>query len=76
MKQADGGGTCKETVKVTPLTEGEWLVKVTTQYAGSSGTLTKAPRSFELPRPVTIGAVTDGGSTGDDDEDDGNHQLG
>ena len=58
------------------VTEGEWLVKVTTQYAGSSGTLTKAPRSFELPRPVTIGAVTDGGSTGDDDEDDGNHQLG
>lgn len=58
------------------ITEGEWLVKVTTQYAGSSGTLTKAPRSFELPRPVTIGAVTGGGSTGDDDEDDGNHQLG
>ena len=58
------------------VTEGEWLVKVTTQYAGSSGTLTKAPRSFELPRPVTIGAVTGGGSTGDDDEDDGNHQLG
>ena len=27
VKQADGGGTCKETVKVTPLTSGEWLVQ-------------------------------------------------
>lgn len=59
------------------ITEGEWLVKVTTQYAGSSGTLTKAPRSFELPRPVTVGAtISGGGSTGGGNEDDGDHQLG
>ena len=57
--------------------EGQWLVKVTTQYAGSSGTLTKEPRSFELPRPVTVGATTTGGSTGgNDDDEDGNQQMG
>lgn len=47
------------------LTEGEWTVKVTTQYASGSKA-TKEPRSFVLARPVVIGEVTEGGggSTG------------
>lgn len=43
------------------VTEGAWLVKVTTQYAGSSGTLTKEPRTFELERPVYVGQTSQGG---------------
>lgn len=58
------------------VTEGEWTVEVTTQYSGSNR-LTKNPRSFTLERPILIGSLPDdGGGTGSDDEDDGDHQLG
>lgn len=45
--------------------DGEWMVKITTQYT-SGNKLTKEPRTFVLPRPVSIGAVTpgDGGQGG------------
>lgn len=57
------------------VTEGEWTVSVTTQYAGSYQT--KEPRTFTLPRPITIGEVPEGGGGsqggqgggGDDGED-------
>ena len=45
------------------VTEGEWKVKVTTQYMGSGKNFTKEPRSFELKRPVVVGTPTGGGST-------------
>lgn len=49
------------------ITEGEWMVKVTTQYAGG-GYDTKAPRTFELKRPVYVGIrPDDGGNTPGDD---------
>lgn len=57
------------------VTEGAWLVKVTTQYAGSSGTLTKEPRSFELSSPVYVGTAPDGGG-GDDGDGDGGGSMG
>lgn len=41
------------------ITDGEWKVKVTTQYT-SSNRLSKSPRSFELERPVTIGSLPGG----------------
>lgn len=49
------------------ITEGEWLVKVTTQYS-TNKYLTKEPRSFELSHPVYIGVPpeTGGGDGGDD----------
>lgn len=46
------------------ITEGEWMVKVTTQYAGGSY-LTKEPRTFGLKRPIYIGAAPGGGGDGD-----------
>lgn len=39
------------------ITDGDWQVKVTTQYSKGK-ILTKAPRTFELARPITVG---DGG---------------
>lgn len=46
------------------VSDGDWMVKITTQYT-SGNKLTKEPRTFVLPRPVSIGAVTpDGGSQG------------
>ena len=53
------------------ITEGQWMVKVTTQYAGSSHQ-TKEPRTFELKRPIYIGIVPDGGGTGGDGDDNEN----
>lgn len=44
------------------VTEGEWKVKVTTQYMGSGKKFTKEPRSFELKRPVVVGTPTGGDS--------------
>lgn len=46
------------------VTDGEWTVKITTQYT-SGNKLTKEPRSFVLPRPVTIGAAASGGGGGE-----------
>lgn len=43
------------------VTDGEWMVKVTTQYMSGGGSQTKHPRSFELKRPVVIGAAAPGG---------------
>ena len=59
------------------VTEGEWLVEVTTQYSNGSRT-TKEPRTFKLERPIVIGSLPDTGGTdsGSDDEEDGNQQLG
>lgn len=46
------------------VTEGQWKVKVTTQYMGSGKSFTKEPRSFELKHPVTVGTPTgEGGSS-------------
>ena len=53
------------------VTDGQWLVKITTQYA--SGGITKKPRTFELERPVTIGATA---TTPDEDDDDGSGTFG
>lgn len=46
------------------VTEGEWTVKVTTQYSGGSQ-FTKTPRTFTLGRPIYIGTPPEDG--GDDD---------
>lgn len=45
------------------VTEGQWKVKVTTQYMGSGKSFTKEPRSFELKHPVTVGTPTGGGGS-------------
>lgn len=42
------------------ITEGQWTVKVTTQYSNSSYQ-TKEPRTFELKRPIYIGVAPEGG---------------
>lgn len=53
------------------VTDGQWRVKVTTQYTVGKNIL-KTPRSFEMKRPVTIGELPDtgdstgGGTTGGD----------
>lgn len=55
------------------ITEGQWTVKVTTQY--SSGKLTKEPRSFTLARAINIGiapAPTPGGGGGSDGDENEN----
>lgn len=55
------------------ITEGQWMVKVTTQYTTSSSYLTKEPRTFELKRPIYIGVAPDnGGGTGGDGDDNEN----
>ncbi|MDM8336715.1 DUF4469 domain-containing protein [Mediterranea massiliensis] len=51
------------------VTDGEWRVKITTQYSSSGQT--KAPRSFELARPVNIGSTTAGGDGGGEEEGGG-----
>lgn len=51
------------------VTDGEWRVKITTQYSSSGQT--KAPRSFELARPVNIGSTTAGGDGGGEEEEGG-----
>lgn len=51
------------------VTDGEWRVKITTQYSSSGQT--KAPRSFELARPVNIGSAPAGGDGGDEEEGGG-----
>lgn len=43
--------------------EGEWKVKVTTQYMGASKNFTKEPRTFELKRAIVIGNVPGGGGS-------------
>lgn len=51
------------------VTDGEWTVKITTQY--TSGGLTKTPRTFEMEQPITIGATsstTPGGNEGGGDD--------
>lgn len=48
------------------VTDGEWRVKITTQYTNGSK-LTKEPRSFELARPVNIGSETTGGDGGEEE---------
>lgn len=53
------------------ITEGQWMVKVTTQYSNGA-TLTKEPRTFELKRPIYIGVVPDGGGGTGDGGGDGN----
>lgn len=48
------------------VTEGQWTVQVTTQYSSGSN-LTKEPRTFSLPHPITVGETTEepgGGSQG------------
>ena len=57
------------------VTEGEWTVEVTTQFA-TGGHTTKTPRTFKLERPITIGSLPDSGGTESGGEDDGDHQLG
>ena len=52
------------------VTEGEWRVKVTTQYSGTSSYQTKQARSFELSHPVYIGTPPDAGG-GEDGEEEG-----
>ena len=42
------------------VTEGEWRVKITTQYT-SGNKLTKEPRTYEMERPIVIGETTSGG---------------
>lgn len=42
------------------VTEGQWKVKVTTQYSHSTYQ-TKEPRTFELKRPVYVGVPSEGG---------------
>lgn len=41
------------------VTEGQWMVKVTTQFSHSYET--KEPRTFELKRPVYVGVPAEGG---------------
>lgn len=53
------------------VTDGEWRVKITTQYSSSGQT--KAPRSFELARPVNIGSTTAGGG---EEEEGGGGSMG
>ena len=56
------------------VTEGEWTVEVTTQFAtGGHTTKTRAPLNW---RPITIGSLPDSGGTESGGEDDGDHQLG
>ena len=45
------------------VTQGGWMVTVTTQSSGSSGTMLKSPRSFLYPEVVTVGTP----GSGDDD---------
>lgn len=45
------------------VTEGQWTVKVCTQYAGG-GNITKEPRSFTLSHPITVGETTGSGQQG------------
>lgn len=56
------------------VTDGEWHVKITTQYSSSGQT--KAPRSFELARPVNIGSTTAGGDGGGEEEEGGGGSMG
>ncbi len=56
------------------VTDGEWRVKITTQYR--SGGLTKEPRTFELERPVVIGASASEGGEGGGEEGGGGAPLG
>lgn len=56
------------------VTDGEWRVKITTQYSSSGQT--KAPRSFELARPVNIGGTTAGGDGGGEEEEGGGGSMG
>lgn len=56
------------------VTDGEWRVKITTQYSSSGQT--KAPRSFELARPVNIGSTTAGGDGGGEEEEGGGGSMG
>lgn len=51
------------------VTEGAWLVTVTTQYAGSKYEV-KEPRSFTLPSPVYVG-VSSGPDEGGEEEGGG-----
>ena len=44
------------------ITEGQWTVKVTTQYSNGSYQ-TKETRTFELQRPIYIGVVPEGGGS-------------
>ncbi len=46
------------------VTEGEWRVKVATQYMSGGAKETKEPRVFELPNPIVIGEASSGGQTG------------
>lgn len=56
------------------VTEGEWTVQVTTQFA-SGGYQTKEPRTFALPHPIVVGELPEteepGGGGGTDDGDEG-----
>ena len=57
------------------VTEGEWTVSVTTQYAGSYQT--KEPRTFILAKPVTIGEAPEGGNqSGQGGDGEGESPLG
>ena len=59
------------------VTDGEWTVKITTQYA--SGGITKTPRTFQMEQPITIGATsstTPGGNEGGGDDDSGQGTFG
>ena len=56
------------------VTDGEWLVKITTQYA--SGRMSEKPRSFELERPVVIGATATTPGGGDEGDDSGQGSFG
>ena len=44
------------------ITEGQWTVKVTTQFSTSTYH-TKEPRTFELQRPIYIGVAPEGGGS-------------
>lgn len=59
--------TAKKLQFVLPagITDGDWRVKVTTQYSKGGKVLTKTPRTFELPHPITIGDSGDGGIVDD-----------
>ena len=57
------------------VTEGAWLVKVTTQYAGSKYEV-KEPRSFTLSTPVYVGTAPDGGGGDDGGEEEGGGSMG
>ena len=48
------------------VTEGAWLVTVTTQYAGSKYEV-KEPRSFTLPSPVYVGVPSDPDEGGEEE---------